>query len=49
MLTNNYPFQKNSVVSKGFQLLKSNCHFSELQIQKVMVPMVPRIPFFKVQ
>ena len=25
---------KNSVLSKGFQLLKLNCHFSELQIQK---------------
>ena len=38
MLTNKYPFQKSSVLSKGFQLLKPNCHFSELQIQ-VMVPM----------
>ena len=43
MLTNYFPFQKNSVLSKGFQLLKPNCHFSELQIQKVVVPMVTRV------
>ena len=29
----------------GFQLLKPNCQFSELQIQKVMVSMVTRVPF----
>ena len=28
----------SSVLSTGFQWLKPNCHFSELQIQKVMVP-----------
>ena len=33
---------KNSVLSTGFQLVKPNCHFSELQIRKVMVPMVTR-------
>ena len=36
---------KNSVSSTGFQLLKPNCHFSELQIQKVMALMVTRVPF----
>ena len=45
MLRKNYPFLKKSVLSTGFQLLKPNCHFSELQIQKVMVPMVTRVPF----
>ena len=31
-------------------MIKLNCHFSELQVQKVMVPMVTRAPFcFKVQ
>ena len=37
MLANIYPFPKHSVVSKGFQLLKPDCNFSELHIQKVMV------------
>ena len=39
MLTTNYPFQKISVIIKGFQLLKPNCHFSESHTQKVMVPL----------
>ena len=44
MLTNNIPFQNNSVLSNGFQSLKPNCHFFELQIEKVMVPMVTIVP-----
>ena len=46
MITDSYPFQKNSVLSERFQLLKTNCHFSELKIQKVMVLMVTRVPFW---
>ena len=38
--------KKNFVLSTGFQRLNSNCHFPELQIQRVMVPMVTRIPFY---
>ena len=26
-------------------MIKPNCHFSELQIQKVMVPLVTKVPF----
>ena len=40
MLKNNYLFQKNSVLSTGFQWLKPNCHFSKLQILKVRVPIL---------
>ena len=29
-ITNSYPFQKNSVLSTGFQRFKLNCHLSEL-------------------
>ena len=36
---------KGTSLSTGFQLLKPNCHFSELQIQKVIVPMVTIVPF----
>ena len=46
MLTNNYPFQKIVVLSTGFELLKPNCHFSKLQIQKVTVSIVIELPFF---
>ena len=45
MLTKNYPFEKESVLSTQFQLLKPNCHFPELQIQKVIVSMVTRVSF----
>ena len=40
-------FHTNSVLDTGFQLLRPNCNFSELQIQiqKVMVPMVTMVPF----
>ena len=36
---------KNSVLSTGFQCLTPNCHFSELQIQKVIVSMATMVPF----
>ena len=36
---------KNAVLSTSLQCLKQNCQFSELQIQKGMVPMVTRVPF----
>ena len=36
---------KNSVSSTGFQRLKPNCHFFELQIQKSIIPMVTTVPF----
>ena len=35
---------KKFVLSTGFQCLNQT-HFFELQIQKVMVPMVTRVPF----
>ena len=45
MLTNNYPLQKIFDLSTGFELLKPNCHFSELLIQKVTISMVIELPF----
>ena len=43
MLTKNYLFQKKKCFKYRISMIP-NCHFSELQIQKVMVPMAGNFP-----
>ena len=43
-------FQSKGYILSRFpeyvEMFQPNCHFSELQIQKIMVPMVTRVPFY---